>query len=83
MSGSGFAPRVKSTLMGTTARQKLMKFKLTAAACKIENMNKEQRDEVTSQIADLVQHEDKSGKEFDHMGTVKVGLKKEDKKSEK
>ena len=38
------------------------------------------RDEVTSQIADLVHVEDKNASSFNHMGTLKVGLKDKDAK---
>lgn len=48
----GVKPRIKSSLMGTSARQKLLQLRLAAHANKIE-ANQEDKVRIESHIADL------------------------------
>ena len=62
--------------MGTSARQKLLKYKLARQAADTVTMTAEQRSEIHEQIDTLKKAErvDKDN-EFDHMKELKVDLK--------
>ena len=78
LGSAGGQPRIKSSLMGTSARQKLLKYKLARQAADSVAMTGEQKSEIAEQIASLKKAESSASKpenEFDHFNSVKVDLK--------
>ena len=72
---AGNGPRVKSSLLGTSARQKLLKYKLEAHHANAGAANKDASAQIVGQIDDLNKVTTGPGDVTDHLKNLNVSMK--------
>ena len=82
--GSHGGPRVKSSLLGTSARQKLLKYRLEAHQAKV-GVDNDARAQIIGQIAEMnkTSHEKQMVASDEHLKTVNVNNVKDQRDAKK